>query len=453
MGNFEKKTPRAICLDILNQVEEVDRHPDTLLTVFFNQYQHLTSLDRAFLTELTYGILRWRGRLDWLIGHFSNIPFEKIELTILNILRLGLYQILFLSKTPSSAAVNESVRLAKGVRGKGGAGFVNAILRSILREKDKISYPNMKENPELYISVTESHPPWLVRKWVEEFGLEETVRICAVNNQISTLTIRTNTLKIDRKGLLGKLKEKRLKPLPCSFSEEGILLKDSPPTSELPFFKEGLYIIQDEASQLVTSILDPRKGERILDACSAPGGKITHIAQRMGNNGELYGLDLTQRKLNQIEEVCQRLGIKIIKTMKGDATHALPIPRGMKFDRVLADVPCSGFGTLRRNPDLKWKRKEEDIRRLSILQSSILGNLARYVKEGGILVYSTCTVFQEENEGVVEKFLDGHPEFRLDEVRKVLPPKCHPFIKRGYFKTFPPRDEMDGFFVARMIKA
>ncbi len=452
MGSFEKKNVRAICLDILNRVEEADRHPDTLLTDSFKRFPSLTPLDRAFLTELTYGIPRWRGRLDWLIGHFSKVPFEKIELSILNILRLGLYQILFLSKTPSSAAVNESVELAKGFRGKGGAGFVNAILRSILREKDKISYPNMSENPVLHISVVESHPLWLVRKWVEEFGLEETVKICAGNNQISILTIRTNTLKIDRKALLEKLREKGLKPLPCSFSEEGILLKDSPPTSELPFFKEGLYIIQDEASQLVTSILDPRKGERILDACAAPGGKITHIAQRMGNNGELYGLDLTQRKLNQIEEVCQRLGIKIVKTMKGDATHALPISREMKFDRVLADVPCSGFGTLRRNPDLKWKREEEDIRRLSILQSSILGNLARYVKEGGVLIYSTCTVFHEENEGVVEKFLDGHPEFRLDQMSESLPKKYHSFIKKGYFQTFPPRDKMDGFFVARMIR-
>jgi 16S rRNA (cytosine967-C5)-methyltransferase len=461
MGRFEKKNPRAICLDILNRVKEVDRYPDTLLTDFFNKYKHLTSLDRAFLTELTYGILRWRGRLDWWIGHFSKVPFEKIELSILNILRLGLYQILFLSRTPSSAAVNESVELAKDIRGKGGAGFVNGILRSILRVKDQITYPDINESPEFHISVAESHPLWLVQRWVEEFGLEETVRICAVNNQISTLTLRTNTLKIDKKGLLEKLREKGLKPFPCSFSEEGILLKESPPTSELPFLKEGLYIIQDEVSQLVTSILDPKPGERILDACAAPGGKTTHIAQRMENRGEIYALDLTQRKLDQIEEMCQRLGVKIVKTAKGDATHSPTIPKVMEFDRILADVPCSGFGTIRRNPDLKWRRGERDIKRLSELQSSILKNLSRYVKKGGILVYSTCTVFHEENEDVVEKFLDKHSEFQLDRIDKVASAfiadgkseKYHPFVQNGYFKTFPPRDEMDGFFVARMIKA
>jgi 16S rRNA (cytosine967-C5)-methyltransferase len=450
---LRRKSPRAICLDILNRVEEADRHPDTLLTDSFKQYRNLTSLDRAFLTELTYGVLRWRGRLDWLIRHFSKVPFEKIELEILNILRLGLYQILFLSKTPFSAAVNESVELAKSIRGKGGAGFVNGILRSILREKEQIPYPDFSENPVLHISVVESHPLWLVRRWVEEVGLEETMKICTINNQISALTLRTNTLKINRKDLIEKLREKELKPFPCSFSEEGIFLKDPPPTSGLPFLKAGFYIIQDEASQLVTSILDPKPGERILDACAAPGGKTLHIAQRMENGGEIYALDLTKRKLNRIEEMCQRLGIKIVKTMKGDAANALPILREMKFDRVLADVPCSGFGTLRRNPDLKWRRGEEDIGRLAELQSSILRNLARYVKEGGILVYSTCTVFHEENEDVVEKFLDEHPEFRLDQINEALPEKCQSFIKNGYLKTFPPKEAMDGFFVARMIKA
>jgi len=456
---LREKSPRAICLDILNQVEGAGRHPDTLLTDSFKRYRSLTSLDRAFLTELTYGVLRWRGRFDWLIRHFSKVPFEKIELEILNILRLGLYQILFLSKTPFSAAVNESAELAKGIRGKGGAGFVNAVLRSILREKEQIPYPEMSENPVLHISVVESHPAWLVRRWIGEVGLEETMKICTINNQISPLTLRTNTLKIDRKDLMEMLRKKELKPFPCSFSEEGTLLEDSPPTSELPFLKEGLYIIQDEASQLVTSILDPKPGERILDACAAPGGKTTHIAQKMENKGEIYALDLTRGKLGQIEEMCQRLGVKVVKTMKGDATGSLPIPKGMEFDRVLADVPCSGFGTLRRNPDLKWRR-EEDIGRLAELQSSILRNLAPYVKEGGILVYSTCTVFHEENEDVVEGFLKGHPEFRLDPIDRVASAfivdgesaKYRSFVQKGYFKTFPPKDKMDGFFVARVQK-
>ena len=449
---MRKKTPRAISLVLLNQVEEADRHPDTLLTDSFKQYRYLTPLDRAFLTELTYGVLRWRGKLDWMIRHFSKVPFEKIELEVFNILRLGFYQILFLSRTPFSAAVNESVELAKGIRGRGGAGFVNAILRSAIRQRDEIRYPEISENPAFHIAVVQSHPLWLVQRWVKEMGVEETLRVCTFNNQISPLTLRTNDLKMKRKDLMEKLRERELNPFPAVYSEEGIVLQDPPPTSELPFIKEGFYVIQDEASQLVTSILDPKPDERILDACAAPGGKTTHVAQTMGNRGEIYALDLSKGKLKSIEERCQRLGIKIVKTVKGDADKRLPVPEGLRFDRVLADVPCSGFGTVRRNPDLKWKRGEEDIRRLSELQSSILKNLSGYVKEGGILVYSTCTVFHEENEDVVEKFLDDHPEFRLDPIDEVLPEKCHIFIEKGYFNTFPPRDGMDGFFVARMIK-
>jgi len=449
---LREKKPRAICLDILNRVEETALHPYRLLTDSFKRYRYFNSLDRAFLTELTYGVIRWRERLDWVIRLFSKISIEKIELETLNILRLGLYQILFLSRTPSSAAVNESVELAKRIRGKGGAGFVNAVLRSAIRQKDEIHYPDIHEDPILHLSVVQSHPLWLVQRWVRERGVEETLQICMFNNQISPLTLRTNPLKINRENLLEKLKEEELSPIPTVYSEEGIVLQHPPPTSELPFLRKGLAIIQDEASQLVTSILDPKPGEQILDACAAPGGKTTHIAQRMENQGGIYALDLSNAKLDLIGGLCEKLGIRIIKTVKGDASKILPVPQGMKFDRILADVPCSGFGTLRRNPDLKWRRGEVDIQRMGELQFSILRNLSMYVEEDGLLIYSTCTVFREENEDVVEKFLEAHPEFQLDRMDNLLPEKSRPLIEGSYFKTFPPRGEMDGFFAARLIK-
>ncbi len=427
-------------------------HADDLLSDSFKRYRHLTSLDRCFLTELTYGVLRWRGKLDWVIQQFSEIPFERIEPQIVNILRLGLYQILFLSRTPVSAAVNESAELAKNTRGRGGAGFVNAILRTLLRQGKEILYPDFNEDPALHIAVVHSHPLWLVKRWIEEFGVEKTLQVCMVDNQIPPLTLRTNTLKTSREDLIQRLKDSGLNPTPTLFSEEGIRLEGPPPTSELPFFKEGLYVIQDEASQLVASILDPRPGERILDACAAPGGKTTHIAQRMENRGEILAFDLNREKLKKIEEGCQRLGIKIVKTRAEDAARPLAFPGGIEFDRILADVPCSGFGTLQRNPDLKWKRGEEDIHRLSRLQSSILENVSRYLKKGGILVYSTCTVFREENEAVVERFLTGHPEYRLDRIDTILPEKFSSSIENGYFKTFPFREGMDGFFAARLVR-
>ncbi len=449
---MRNKTPRAICLDILNRVEGAGRHPDRLLTDSFKRYRHFTSLDRAFLTELMYGVLRWRGKLDWVVSQFSKTPFEKIESEIVNILRIGLYQILFLTRTPVSAAVNESVDLAKKTRGKGGGGFVNAILRSVLRQREEISYPDRVEDPALHISVVQSHPLWLVRRWATEFGLDETMEVCVANQQVAPLVLRTNTLKIGREELINTLIDRGLNPVATSYSEEGIVLMDPPPVSDLPFFNEGFYVIQDEASQLVTSILDPRPGETVLDACAAPGGKTTHIAQRMKNEGKIYALDLTVEKLKWVEEGCQRLGVTIVNRVRGDASRVLPIPEGTGFDRILADVPCSGFGTLRRNPDLKWRKGLEDIKRLSELQSAILRNLSGYVRDGGILVYSTCTIFHEENEDVVEEFLKGHPEFQSDPIEQVLPHHLHSFVRGGYFKTFPPKGEMDGFFAARLIK-
>lgn len=444
------KSPRAICLEILNQIERKGNHLDHLLSDSFKRYRHLDDLDRAFLTELAYGILRWRERLDWVIRYFSDIPFEKIDREILNILRLGLYQIQFLSKVPQPAAVHESVELAKKFRGQKGGGFINAILRSFLREKEKISYPEIQQDEALHLSTVYSYPLWVVRRWLREFGLEETVRICVYHNKLPPLVLRVNTLKINREELIKKLKEKDLSPLPTLLSKEGILLNSPPPVSELPFLKEGYFIIQDEASQCVASIVDPRPGERILDACASPGGKTTHLAQKMENIGEIYALDLTKEKHKKIRKLCDRLGVKIVKNILGDATN--PLPEGLLFERILADVPCSGFGTLRRNPDLKWKKKEEDLRRLSELQLKILENLSSYLKKGGVLVYSTCTVFHEENEGVIERFLENHPEFRLDPLEEVLPPEYHPYIDQGYFKSFPPKNEMDGFFVARVKK-
>jgi 16S rRNA (cytosine967-C5)-methyltransferase len=450
---LKKKSPRAVCLEILNRTEESDRLPDKLLTDSFKKYRHLSSLDRAFLTELTYGVFRRRQTLDWILSRFSKVSLEKIESTILNILRIGLYQILFLTRTPVSAAVNESVEMAKPIRGKGGAGFVNGILRSVVRQKEEIVFPKMEEDPALHLSVGQSYPIWLVQRWMKEVGAEETLRLCIANNQIAPMTLRTNTLKADRGHLIGRLIEKGLKPRPTTHSEEGVIFEDSPPTSELPFLREGDYIIQDEASQMVTLILDPEPGEKILDACAAPGGKTTHIAQRMANKGEILAVDLTQEKLRLIRELCQALGVKIVKTVKGDASRLLPVIENLTFDRILADVPCSGFGTLRRNPDLKWRKGEEDIHRLSLIQASILNNLSQYLKKGGILVYSTCTMFREENEDVVEAFLKNHPKFELDDPSKTLPEISRRFVQNGYFKTFPQSNGMDGFFVARLRKS
>jgi 16S rRNA (cytosine967-C5)-methyltransferase len=291
-----------------------------------------------------------------------------------------------------------------------------------------------------------------VKRWLGELGLDRTIELCEENNRIPSLVLRTNTLKISREDLIERLRERGLHPEATACSDAGIRLEEPPPVSELPLLREGWFVIQDEASQLVTGLLAPLPGERILDGCSAPGGKTTHAAERMGDRGEIVAVDVSREKLARVEEACARLGITSVRTVKADASLPLPPPVQGVFDRILADVPCSGFGTLRKHPDLKWRRVPEDIGRLAGLQKAILGSLAARLKPGGVMVYSTCTVFREENEDVVEFFLAGHPDFRLDPAEPFLAGRCPGLTERGYMKTFPAGAGMSNFFAARLVK-
>lgn len=424
---------------------------DISLNSALKKNSFLTSLDKAFITELVYGILRWRGRIDWIINQFSNIPTNKLDTQILNIMRMGVYQLLFLTKIPTFAVVNESAKLAALYRNKGKVGFVNANLRTIDRLRDKIVYPDIEIDPELHISVVYSHPFWMVKRWLKTFGLEATIDLCQSNNEIPPLTIRTNTIKVSREELINNLMED-VKEISLTFySPEGIQVRGSHDITTLSSFRKGLFQVQDEASQLVAHIIDPRPGERVLDACSAPGGKTTHMSQLMENRGEIFAMDNNSSRLALLEENCKRLGITNVKTFNKDASK--PLEFSEQFHRILVDAPCSGMGVLRKNPDSKWKKKEENIISLKRLQLSILNNLAYYLKEDGIMVYSTCTLNPEENEDVVDDFLTSNPEFALESIAKFLPDICSPLVdNRGFFKSYPHLHDMDGFFAARLIK-
>jgi 16S rRNA (cytosine967-C5)-methyltransferase len=366
-------------------------------------------------------------------------------------MRLGVYQLLFLTKVPPFAAVNESAKLAGLYGDIGKVRFVNANLRAVDRGRDKIEYPDIERDPELHISVVYSHPLWMVKRWVKTFGVEATINLCQSNNETPPLTIRTNTLKTSRQELFCELETnvKEISLTPCS--SEGLQIRGSSDITALPSFEKGLFQVQDEASQLVAHIVAPKPGERVLDACSAPGGKTTHIAQLMENRGEIFALDINSSRLALLGENCKRLGITNVKAFKKDAS--LPLGFSEKFNRILVDAPCSGMGVLKRNPDSKWKKREEDIAPLKRLQLSILNNLADCLKEDGVMVYSTCTVTPEENEEVIDDFLANHPEFVLDSISEVFPASCGSLVdNRGFFKSYPHLYNMDGFFAARLIK-
>lgn len=451
---------RMLAWSLLRQVESSRAFADSLLDRTFSQNPSLKPVDRAFIMELFLGTLRWRGRLDAAIESAYGQPLKKIDPRLLHLLRLATYQVLFLNRVPDSAAVNESVLLARAVfKNEKTAGFVNAVLRAIARNKNQETFPRRESDFVKHIARAFSHPQWMVERWVREFGAEVAGKIAAANNRRPPLTVRVNTLKTSRESLGQQFGSRGMGVFPTPFSPEGLVLEESLFIAEDDLFKKGMYFVQDEASQIVSHFLAPQPGERILDACAAPGGKSTHMAQLMGDRGEIIALDIGATKVSLIRENCRRMGISMVKAFRADAARALPFPPDSFFDRIMVDAPCTGLGTLHRNPEAKWRQKPEDVSRLRRLQSTILGNISSLLKPGGVLVYSTCTMTPEENDSVVEDFLEGRKDFFLEDPRPVVPGSIHPLIDpKGFFRTYPKMTttedgyRLDGFFAARMKK-
>jgi 16S rRNA (cytosine967-C5)-methyltransferase len=429
-------------------------YPDQLLRDLLGKNPPIKTLDRALLYQLVYGVLRWQGKLDWVLKQFSQRPLNKLSLKTLFILRLGVFQLLFLSRIPVSAAVNESVKLAKSSRAPWTGGFVNAVLRSLERGKANLLFPS-REDPVSYLAVNFSHPAWLVEHWLELFGFEKTEALCQANNQIPPITIRVNTLKIDREQLLERFQPKALGVETTFFSPEGIRIEEPErPLVQDALYQQGLFQIQDEASQMIAPMVDPHPGERILDLCAGAGGKAGHLAQLMNNQGSILAVDFHPKKITALLENARRLGVTVIQGKVGDGLREDLFPKTARpFDRILIDAPCSGWGVIGRNPDLKWRLGPEDSKRLARMQNKFLQNAARWLKPKGILVYCTCTLSREENQDVIKNFLNGHPEFLLEDVSPFLPePACMLIDAQGFFQTYPPAHRMDGFFAARMKK-
>ncbi len=446
------KSPRHVALDILIRVETRNRHPDDLLTDAFKRHMALTGRDRAFITELVYGTLRWRGKIDWVIGRFSKVKTERMERVILHILRMGVYQLLFLTKTPHRATVNESVILTRKMKNREAAGFVNAVLRQIIREEAATGFPKVEGAPQEVLAVEQAFPLWAVTKLWDRWGESETRAFCQASNRPAPLTLRVNTLKTNREELMERLRNQGLSVSPTCYSPDGLLLQEAPPVSKMPLLRSGYYQIQDEAAQLIAHLVNPQPGEKVLDACAAPGAKTTQLAQLMAGEGKIYALDIDAARLRLIRESCRRMGINNVTMLRRDVTQSVVLPEGEEFDAILIDVPCTGWGTIRRNPDIKWRTGRGDVLRLASLQRKILDNLANFLRKGGRMVYSTCTVFEEENEALVKGFLGKRRDFSLDRVRVSFVDDAL-FDARGFFRTLPHHHATDGFFAARLVRS
>jgi len=442
---------RQLALRVLERVERAGAYADVLLRALLGRGD-LSAADRAFATDLVYGTLRWRGRLDFLLAQVLDRELDKLEPLVANALRLGAYQIvLSQGRTPPEVAVDEAVRCVRAAGAERATGLVNAVLRRLAAEHARIALPDAERDPLGHLTHALSLPAWLAARWLEVYGAGEAVALAHASNGIPPLVVRANRLRADRDGLLWELRGRFPGAEACRFARDGIRLGRRGNPALDPAFLDGRFTVQDEASQLVAALVDPRPGDRVLDVCAAPGGKATALAERLGGDGLVVALDRHARRLDLVSRQARRLGLENLRCAVRDASRPLSdLAAERGFDRVLVDAPCSGLGTLRRNPDARWRIGPTEPARLAETQLAILRQAAAVLVPGGVLVYSTCTLLPEENEATVKAFLAEAPRFRQlgpDEA----PDEVRPLVGAdGCFRTFPHRHDADGFFAARL---
>lgn len=449
------ETPRDLALRVLNGLSCRPGFSAAALDDLFISTSSLAERDRALISQLVQGVVRWRMRLDWIIREAADVPLKKISFSVLNLLRIALYQILFLDRIPESAAVNEAVKQAKKGQPAYVVSFVNAVLRNICRRKNEIPFPDRGKSPVEFLSVFYSYPEWLVRKWIREWGSELAEALLEAQNRIPCLTVRSNVLKTHRDDLMHRFEtESGVVGTPTRYSPQGVRLADfRGRVDRTEAFQDGLFQVQDEAAQLTSILLSPVAGERILDLCAGYGGKTTHLAELMGDQGKVIALDMNRTRLVSLATNAVRLGIRSAAGVVADASRDLSSLFRIRFDRIVVDAPCSGLGVISRHPDGKWNKKEEDIPRLARLQKSILHNGCSLLRRGGALLYVTCTLSREENEEVVEACLAENKTMVLLDLRDRAPVWARDLIDdRGFLRTFPHRHHMDGFFGALLRK-
>lgn len=425
--------PRALALEALERIERGRAYSHVLLNHMINRENMMDERDVRLLTEIVYGTVQYKRLLDFYLEPFVRKGLDRLDVWVKQLLRMSAYQIVFLDRIPPHAVVNEAVKLAKKRSHAGIQGFVNGVLRNLLRHPLR----SLEEiaDPVERLGVQTSHPSWLVKRWVSQYGFALTEQICQANNERPPFTIRINRLKTDRETLKNQLRRAGYQAEETSVSPYGLTIANPGGITKSSFYQQGLFTIQSESSMLVSSLLNPAPGMKVLDACAAPGGKTAHLAELMDNRGQIIANDIHQHKLPLIQSLANRLGITIISPHHGDAAQ-LSVDLWGQFDRILLDAPCSGFGVLKHKPDLKWSKTLDDVNKLAELQAKLLQAVSSLLKKGGEMVYSTCTLDKKENEEQIEKFLSDHPQFKLVEVKRI----------------FPQEFNSDGFFMAKLVK-
>jgi 16S rRNA (cytosine967-C5)-methyltransferase len=409
--------------------------------------------DRALAAEIVTGTLRWQRSVDHLVEHAARRPLARLDPDVLLILRLSLYQLLHLDRVPAAAVVDDAVDLTRGARKQSASGFVNAVLRTTLRQRTRLPLPQRPEDPGdreaavAYLGVTHSHPEWLVRRWLDRYGFAAVEKWVQFNNHTPALTIRANRLRLTRDVLAAALRDDEVETQLTRWAPDGLVVTAGNP---LQGPQDGSFVVQDEASQLVALVVAARPGERILDLCASPGGKTTAMAADMHDSGVLVASDVRPRRLGLLQNAVRASGAQHVHVLRVPTKG--PLPFAPHFDRVLVDAPCSGLGTVRRDPDVRWRRQESDLAPLASEQLDLLHRAAEVVRPGGRLVYATCSSEPDENEAVVEQFVRAHPEFAPVNLRgesAFLDPLLD---ARGVLHTLPFAHGLEAFFAAALVR-
>lgn len=447
-------TGRHLARLVLDQYESENAYLNLALTRVLNEFDRADRREKAFCSELVYGVLRHLLKIDFILGRLLSRPLDSLKLPVKNSLRIALYQLLKLPEIPKHAVVNAAVMEVKITKFSGLAGLVNGVLRNYLRTNNQISLPERESDPVKYLALEYSHPDWLVERWLDRFGSATTESLLKINNQQPPLSARINQHLVNCSDFKNQLTRQGIHWRPGCFLEEAIALDNLDRSlDELSIFQEGKIFIQDESSMLVAHLLNPRPDEIIIDLCAAPGGKSTHLAELAKDRCRIISVDDHPHKINLIKENALRLKLKSIEPVLGDARKIFA-GDNLAVDGVLVDAPCSGTGVLRRRVDARYRRRPEDIHTLAALQREILEQAARLVKPGGRLVYSTCTLEPEENQDQINWFIDRYPDFTIEPYTQYLPAGLEASLwepkNRQWVTLLPVSEGGDGFFMCRL---
>ncbi|WP_110898620.1 16S rRNA (cytosine(967)-C(5))-methyltransferase RsmB [Paenibacillus barcinonensis] len=446
-----KVSARALAVKVLSAVEQDGAYSNLELNRRLKEAE-LSSADAGLATELVYGTIARRNTLDYYLERFVAKGVAKLQPWVRSLLRISVYQIIYLDRIPEHAVVSEAVNLAKKLGHQGISGMVNGVLRNMIRNREQLQIPSHLPVAER-ISLEHSHPLWMVERWIRQYGEATTEAICRANNEPPAVSVRVNATMTTRAKMMEEMASSGAVVEASRLSPDGILVRSGGNMALTSWYRDGLFSVQDESSMLVAEAVAPEEGQRVLDCCAAPGGKTAHMAEKMQDRGQIIANDVHAHKRELILEQAERLGLGCIDAVTGDALDLNKRYAEASFDRILLDAPCSGLGVIRRKPDVKWSKSASDIEDISSLQSELLDRVAPLLKPGGILVYSTCTIEAAENEDMVAGFLSRHPEYQAMETSNWSQSEARSWkAVNGGVQILPQDAHSDGFYIARLTR-